>query len=103
MALQEAKFNLRRAVRLLHSKFSYDGRFNTLSQSTLEGWYSLTVDDSGNKGIIWHEATVLKVQRGQSMFNAGSGKLGIIDSYPEIVTPIIEILVNMKKNWKYHK
>ena len=63
MALQEAQFNSRRAVRLLHSKSSYDGQFNTLSHSILEGWYSWTVDESGKKGIVWHEAVLLKAQR----------------------------------------
>ena len=60
VALQEAQFNSRAAVRLLQSKFSHDGWFNTLIHSTLEGWYSRTVDDSGNKGIVWHEAVLLK-------------------------------------------
>jgi hypothetical protein len=31
------------------------------------------------------------------MFNDGSGRLGIIDFYPEMLTTIIEMLVNMRK------
>jgi hypothetical protein len=47
VALQESGFNSRQAVHALQAKFHFDGRFNRLSHSTAEGWFSRTVDKSG--------------------------------------------------------
>ncbi len=97
VALQDAEFNSRKAVRLLQSKFSHDGRFNRLTHSTIEGWYCRTTDASGNRGIIWQEAVLIRVQNRQSMFLPGTGRNGILNSHPEIVALISDMLQNMRK------
>jgi len=97
VALQEAGFNTRKAVHLLHLKYSYDGRFDRLTHSTIEGWFCRTTDASGNRGIVWQEKVLLRVQNRQSMFLPGTGRNGILNSHPEIITLITEMLQNMRK------
>ena len=96
MALNNAGFNSRRAVQALKIQYSFDGRFNSLSHSTLEGWFSRTVDESGNNGIVWHEKILLKVQSRQSMYTCGTGRSGILDPHPEIVSIITDLLQKIR-------
>jgi hypothetical protein len=91
------EINTRKAVRSLQSKFSYDGRFNRLTHSTVEGWFCRTADASGNQGIIWQEKVLIRVQNRKSMFLSGTGRNGILNSHPEIVALISDMLKNMRK------
>jgi hypothetical protein len=93
LAVSRAEFNTRKAVRDLQANSS-DGRFATLSHSTIEGWFDRTKDDSGNIGILWKES--LKVLARESMHIGGSGRQGILNAYPEIGELIVEMLKGLR-------
>ena len=54
-------------------------------------------DSAENRGIIWQEAVLIRVQNRQSMFLPGTGRNGILNSHPEIVALISDMLQNMRK------